>query len=199
MKSRYMAAFIVLIILCSSVSAQFSTQIYPGETILKGNSNLFSNVGIYDDALALVAGYRVGVGGYTDLGLRGGYVDAKNGGDDGFMLSGDFRYQVLELRIQDPIDMSVGSLVETVLDQSEGNISVGAFAVGSRAIALTAEKNIVPYGRLIMRWDRYGNNDEFNIGFNIGAFYDVNSTTATSMEFQFDNQFGFIIGLIYRL
>ncbi len=199
MRFKILISLILILALCSIATAQFTPQIYPAGTVLKGNSNVFTNVGIYDDAMTICGAYKYGIGGYTDLDFRVGYIDVDEGGDDGFMLSGNFRYQVLEVRIQDPLDLSVGSQIETILGWPEGNIKLGIFAVGSRPIAINDEKDIVPYGRIILRYDKYGSDDDFNIGLNLGSSFDLNETMALSGEFQFDDQFGFTLALVYRL
>jgi len=186
-------------ILCPNISAQYSAQISPAETILKGSSQAFGNVGIYDDFNSVVGGYRYGIGGYSDAAVRFGFADFDHGADDGFILGGDLKYQVMEMRIQDPIDLSVGGLMETVLGVGNGNISLGGFVVGSRNIALTQTMDLWPYGRLVMRWNHYSSDDEFNIGFNAGATLDINEGTRVSGEFQFDDQFGFILGVMFGI
>jgi hypothetical protein len=190
---------LLCVALGSTATAQFTAQLYPAETVLKGNTEIFTNVGIYDHANTIIAGLRHGIGGYTDGAVRMGFVDAEEGGDDGFMLSGDMRYQLMEVRIQDPLDLSLGGSVETILGVGAGNVSIGGFMVGSRPIALTQDKDLWPYGRLIMRWDRFGSHDEFNIGLNLGASYSIGQYTRVSAEFQFDDQFGFILGAIFEL
>lgn len=199
MKTRLTLSLIIIIVAGSTVFAQFTPQIYPAGTILKGTSQVFSNVGIYDDAKTFCAAYKYGIGGYSDIDVRAGYIDVDEGGDDGFMLSGNFRYQILEVRIQDPLDLSVGSQMETILGWDEGNIKLGVFAVGSRAIGITDDKDIVPYGRFIMRYDKYGGDSDFNIGLNLGSCIDLNETMMLSGEFQFDDQFGFTVALTYGL
>jgi hypothetical protein len=198
-KSIAIKSLLLILILSIGASAQFSAQINPAETILKGTARAFANVGLYDDFKTLMGGYRYGIGGYTDAAARFGYLDTDAGGDDGFILGGDLRYQVMEVRIQDPIDLSVGGNVETVFGVDDGNISIGGFVVGSRYIKLTDTQNLWPYGRLIMRWDHYGSNNEFNIGFNAGAYIDINESTGVSAEFQFDDQFGFILSAVFAL
>jgi hypothetical protein len=183
----------------STAFGQYSAQLIPAETVLKGNTELFTNVGAYDDAMTFIGGARRGVGGYTDAGVRMGFVDFDKGADDGFLLAGDLRYQIMELRIQDPLDLSVGGSLETILGVGTGNISLGGFVVGSRPIALTNDKDLWPYGRLVMRWDKWSDHNEFNIGLNLGSAYELNPTTRVSAEFQFDDQFGFIVGVAFGL
>jgi len=199
LKTITLASAIAVLIFCPDGSAQYSPQISPAETIMKGTSQAFGNVGIYDDVKTVVGGYRYGIGGYSDAAVRFGFADFDHGADDGFILGGDLKYQVMEMRIQDPIDLSVGGLMETILGVGSGNISLGGFVVGSRNIALTQTMDLWPYGRLIMRWDHYSSNDEFNIGFNAGATLDINEGTRVSGEFQFDDQFGFILGVLFGI
>ncbi|MCP4580175.1 MAG: hypothetical protein GY839_01055 [candidate division Zixibacteria bacterium] len=192
-------ALTLTLVFCTGVSAQFTAQINPAETVLKGTSHAFANVGLYDDVTTLIGGFRHGIGGYTDAAVRFGFADVDRGGDNGFILGGDLRYQVMEMRIKDPVDLSVGGLVETVLGTGVGNVSLGGFVVGSRNIVLTDSQDLWPYGRLIMRWDHFDSTDEFNIGFSAGAYMDLNESTGVSAEFQFDDQFGFILSAVFDL
>ncbi len=105
----------------------------------------------------------------------------------------------MEIRIQDPFDLSVGGLFETLLDIGVSNFSLGGFVVGSRSIALTEDKDLWPFGRLILRWDRFDSDDDLNIGLNAGASLELSETILVSGEFQFDNDFGFIISMIFGL
>ena len=50
-----------------------------------------------------------------------------------------------------------------------------------------------------MRYDKFGSHDEFNIGLNLGSSLELNPSTKVSAEFQFDDQFGFIVGVIFGL
>lgn len=199
MKSIITISLLLVVLISSIATAQFSPQIYPAGTVLKGTSDIFGNVGIYNDFKTVCAGYKYGIGGYADIDVRAGYIDVDLGGDDGFMLSSNLRYQLMEVRIQDPLDLSVGGQLETILGWSDTNIKIGAFAVGSRPIALTDSKDIVPFGRLILRYDKFGDNDDFNIGLNLGANLELNETMSFSGEMQFDDQFGFNLALIYGL
>ena len=115
---------------------QFSAQLFPAETVLKGTTELFANVGAYDDAMTFIGGGRYGIGGYTDVGFRMAFVDYDSGLDDGFLLSGDMRYQIMELRIQDPLDLSLGGSLETILGVGQDNISLGGYVVVSRLYML---------------------------------------------------------------
>jgi len=198
LKLKAVIVIILIMGIASFAEAQYSAQLFTAETVMKGNSRAFANFGIYDHVRTIVGGYRYGIGGYTDAGFRLGYVDYDSG-DDGFVLGGDMRYQLMEVRIQDPLDLSVGGLFETVLGIGSSNFSLGGFAVGSRAIALTKTKNLWPYGRLIMRWDHVPHHNEINIGLNAGASFEISPTTRVCGEFQFDDQFGFIIGLTFGL
>jgi len=199
LKNKIVFSILFFILSGSIAIAQFSPQIYPAGTVLKGNSEIFGNVGIYEDFITVCAAYKYGIGGYTDVDFRAGYIDVDHGGDDGFLLSGNLRYQVMEVRIQDPIDLSVGGQLETILGWHDSNIKIGAFAVGSRPIALTDEKDLIPYGRLILRFDKYGDHNDFNIGLNLGSNLELNETMSLSGELQFDDQFGFTLALIYGL
>lgn len=201
MKIVALIAVFMLSIGGSAAIGQYSAVVNTAETVIKGESQALAYFGIYDDVNALVGAYRYGIGGYTDASVRFGFVDYNRrfSNDDGFVLAGDLRYQVMEVRIKDPLDLAVGGSFETVLGIGAGNFSFGGFVTGSHSIALNKDKNLWPFGRLIMRLDRFASNTDFNIGLNIGASFNISQSTFVSSELQFDNQFGFIIGIIFGL
>ena len=191
-------SLIAILMFSSGCFAQFTAQLVPAETVIKGTSEISASVGFYDDLNTLVGAYRRGIGGYTDATLKIGFADRDRGNDDGLILGGDFRYQVMELRIQDPVDLSVGGLVETIVGIDNEIFSLGGYVVGSRNVKLTETQDIWPYGRLTLRWDHTDFDDDFDIGFNAGAYMELNESTGVSAEFRFD-QFGFILGAVFGL
>lgn len=182
-------------------TAQYSAVVNTAETVIKGESQAQAYFGIYDHVNALVGVYRYGIGGYTDAAVRFGFIDysSRFGNNDGFVLAGDLKYQLMEVRIKDPLDLSVGGLFETVLGIGSGNFSLGGFVTGSHNIAINENKDIWPFGRLVLRLDRFGSNTDVNIGLNLGATYNLGERTYVSSELQFDNQFGFILGIVFGL
>jgi len=189
---------VVFIILTSStVIGQYSAQVSPAETVFQGKSQGLCYVGIYDEGLGLVGGLRYGIGGYSDVSFRLGFIDFDKN-DDGFVLASDFRYQLMEIRIEDPLDLSAGGLFEFVRVKGSSNYSLGAFLVGSRNVALKDDMALWPYGRLVLRWDKHGSEDYTNLGFNAGVSLELNKTTLVSGELQFDDNFGFIIGIAFN-
>jgi len=195
-----LCSFIIILValLGSSAMGQYSAQVSPAETVFQGKSQGLCYIGLYDNALGLVGGLRYGIGGYSDASFRLGFIDYDKN-DNGFVLASDFRYQIMEIRIEDPLDLSAGGLFEFVRVKGSSNYSLGAFLVGSRNIALKDDMDLWPYGRLILRWDKYGSDDEINLGFNAGASLELSKTTLVSGGLQFDDNFGLIIGITFSL
>ncbi len=201
----FIIAFAVLLsssVMGKSVMAQsmiglYSAQVSPAETVFQGKSQGLCYIGIYDDALGLVSGLRYGIGGYSDVSFRLGFIDFDKNGN-GFVLASDFRYQLMEIRIEDPLDLSAGGLLELVRAEDANKYSFGCFLVGSHNISLKEDTDLWPYGRLILRWDKYLSKSETNLGFNAGASFELNKKTLVSGELQFDDDFGFIIGIAFN-
>ena len=185
----------------STAIAQFSAQVSSAETVFQGKSQAIGYLGLHEDVVCLVGGLCYGIGGYTDATVKLGLMDYDStvGDNDGFMLSGEVKYQLMETRIKDPIDMSLGCLFETILGIGNSNFLMGGFITGSHSIQLKNNKEICPFGRLLLGWERYGSNNNSEISFNAGANYKLNESTSVSGEFHFDDQFGFIVSLIYGL
>ena len=195
-RSSLIAGLVLLSVFYVSAPAQFTAAMGPAETEFRGQKQGLVYVGIYDGVQSLAGGIRYGVGGYSDISVRLGLLDYQNT-SNGIVLSGDYRYQLMELRIKDPLDLSLGGLVEYVSATGANIFSLGGFVIGSRNIHLTDSMDLWPYARLTLRWDSYQNDDKINIGFNPGASLDLSETATVTGEFQFDNDFGFVAGLAF--
>jgi hypothetical protein len=197
---KFVLSLVIFIMLVSTAWGQFSGQLMPAGTVLKGSSEGGGYFGIYEDARGLVGSYRFGISGYTDFGARVGFIDfdAKGNNDTGFLLSGDIKYQVMEVRIMDPLDLSVGGIFETILGVGNNLFSIGGYVTGSYPIELKSGRRIYPYGRMIFRMEWYEKTDtDFDPGLNLGASMELNESTSASAEIQFDDYFGLMIGLVF--
>lgn len=202
MKIGALLVGIIVIAATASAFCQFTGQLTPAPTINKGTMQGAANVGLYDGAISLMGHLRYGVGGYTDAGFRAGFVDFNKGrsSEGGLLLGGDIKYQVLELRIRDPLDLSVGGLTEMMLGTPGDYISFGGCVIGSYPIRLNSGKNITPYGRLLIRMSWFeGGGDDFDAAFTAGGNLELNRATSLSAEFHFDDPFGFLIGINFGL
>ena len=193
---------LLIVIMTSPARSQFTGQLSPAPTITKGTTQGAANVGLYDGAIGLMGHVRYGIGGYTDLGFRAGFVDFSEGRRDesGLLLGGDIKYQILELRIRDPFDLSIGGMTETMLGTPGDYFTLGGSVIGSYPVRLNSGKNLTPYGRLLLRitwWE--GGHDDFDPAFTAGANLELNRTTSISAEFQFDDPFGFLVGINFGL
>lgn len=189
---------------CSLAAAQFSGQLSTAETVLKGNSIGSGFVSVYEDGFGVLGQYRTGIGGYGDLGGKLGLIDYDPGDQTGVLIGIDYKYQIMEVRIEDPIDMSVGGMMDLSLLEDFKTISFGAFLVGSRPIPMRSGRNIIPYGRLILRIDRtdpdIGPSDsDFNIGLNAGGKLEVSGSTNVFLELQLDEQTALYLGVTFGL
>jgi hypothetical protein len=198
-KSVLIMAF--LLIMAVTVSAQYTGQLGPAGTIEKGTSQGIGNVGLYDGAIGFQGAYRYGIGGYSDAGAKFGFIDfnEQHNHETGAVLGGDIKYQVMEVRIKDPIDLSVGGLFEGVVGTPANYFALGGFVTGSHPIRLNSGKILSPYGRMVFRIDWVKSASNFDLGFNAGASLNLNNNTALSAEFQFDDPFGFLFGLNFGL
>lgn len=182
----------------SSALGQFSGQLMPAGTVLKGSAEGGGFFGIYEDARGLIGSYRYGIGGYTDFGVRIGFIDfdGKKNDDTGLLLGGDIKHQVMEVRIMDPLDLSVGGLFETLLGIDNKSFSIGGYITGSYPIELASGRYIYPYGRLIFRMEWYEDaENDFDPGLNLGTSMELSKNTTVSAEIQFDDYFGFLMGI----
>ncbi|MCD6162521.1 MAG: hypothetical protein J7K40_08935 [candidate division Zixibacteria bacterium] len=198
MKKIILLSAIVILLFSSMAVGQFTAEVSPAETVFQGRKQGLAYLGIYDNVSSLVGGFRCGIGGYTDASIRFGLLDYKRF-DNGFMFGGDLRYQLMELRINDPVDLSVGGLFEYSRVSSSNSYSLGGLVVGSRNIGITDDMDLWPFARLILRWDKYPGDSKFNLGFNPGVSLELSERTLVTGEFQFDDSFGFIMAIVFGL
>jgi len=200
---RLILILIGVLLISQMAYGQFSGYLSTAETVLKGTSTGSAFVGIYEDGYGVVAQYRRGVGGYTDMGIKLGLVDY-DGGGSGFLASLDSKYQIMEVRIQDPLDLSVGGKIEIDVFENVNILSFGGFLTGSYPVAMKSGRALIPYGMLILRIDRsdpdHGDGDsEFNIGLNVGSALELSSSSKAYAEIQLDNEVAFYMGVEFGL
>ncbi|UCC80736.1 MAG: hypothetical protein JSW64_05095 [Candidatus Zixiibacteriota bacterium] len=185
--------------------AQYSGQLSTAETALKGTSVGSGFVAVYEDGFGVIGQYRVGFGGYSDIGGKAGIIDYDVGDQTGFFVGMDYKYQIMEVRIQDPIDMSLGALFDFAHFEHFALLSFGGYLVGSHPYEMSSGRKITPYGRLILRIDREDPDNldpdsDFNIGLNAGCALELSSSTSAYAELQLDNiQTAFIMGISFGL
>jgi hypothetical protein len=206
-----MKKYVFLIALLAAVEgvayAQYSGQLSPAPVLARGSSRLGGYVALYEDAFGVLGQYRHGLGGYTDIGLKFGFVDVDrtyNGGG-GVLVALDPKYQVLETRLKDPFDLSLGGAMELLAIEDLTIFSFGFYGVGSYSFKLHNGNTLSPYGRLIMRIEHsdpsLGESDtEFDIAFHIGSTFEFRSRTEALAEIQMDpDNFGFFMGMNFGL
>jgi len=189
----------------SSALAQYSGQLSTAETVLKGTSVGSGFVAVYEDGFGVIGQYRIGFGGYSDIGGKAGIVDYDKGDQTGFFVGIDYKYQIMEVRIQDPLDMSIGGLLDFAHFEHFSLLSIGGFLSGSYPIEMSSGKKITPYGRLILRIDRedpdnFDPDTDFNIGLNVGGKLEISTSASAYAELQLDNiQTAFFMGVSFGL
>jgi len=205
---RHGILIILTLFFVSEAAAQYSAQLSPAGTVMKGISKAGSYAGIYEGAFGVLGQFRYGVGGYSDFGMKAAIIDLKSNspkGDIGFCAAVDYKYQVMEVRIADPIDLSLGAALEIVKFNHFSNLMLGGAVIGSYPVALKNGRSLIPYGRLIMGFDRSRQSDndaktEFNLALNMGATYELSPSTDAVAEFQFDSDVAaFLMGLTFGL
>ena len=206
--NRIAISLLLVLSVASGATAQYAAQLSGAGTVLKGSAVGGGYVGVYDGAFGILGQYRYGIGGYTDIGGKLGIIDLDSGskeGDVGFFIGVDSKYQVMEVRIMDPIDLSIGGAFEFAVFDHFNSLILGGFALGSYPVTLRNGRVLSPYGRLIMGFNR-GDPDpgpsdtEFDLGLNMGVTMELSSSTRALAELQIDNDTAaFLMGLEFGL
>lgn len=192
------------ILIYGTALAQFSGQLSTPRTMDNGASLGGIYAGIYDDAIGVLGQYRYGVGGYTDIGFKLGLLDLDGRNSDAAIdFAFDVKYQVMEMKMRDPFELSVDGAVEFLFAEDLNIVSFGFAPIGSYIVQLKNGRTLEPYGRLQMRverWDFDGGDDtDFQLGFNMGTAFELSGSTRVLGELQFDDQFGFFFGAEFEL
>jgi hypothetical protein len=198
-------AIILVVFLSGSAYPQFAAQLSTARTVSSGVSKGGVYAGIYDHAFGILGQYRYGVGGYTDIGIKAGLLDIDSRGDDitGFDASFDLKYQVMELRMRDPLELSIGGTFEFLVADELNILSLGFATIGSYPINLNSGRVLEPYGRLHLRVQRedtdFGDDTSLEIGFNMGTAFELSRQITALGEIQFDDEFAFLFGVDFGL
>jgi hypothetical protein len=206
-----------LLLLVPSIQAQFLGQLSTARTLPVGKYDLGGYFGVYDDAFAFFGQFRGGVSEYFDLGMKLGVINLNPHYDDpyigenssGMTLNGDLKYQLLDVSLNDPFDLSIGAGMEFSSVTDYSIFSFGANFIGSRDFELKKGRAISPYGRLNLRGERkhkgspqweankVGTKNYFQAGLNLGVSLKTTRDLRILGELQFDENFGFIGGVTY--
>ena len=138
------------------------------------------------------------------MGGKLGLIDYDPGNQTGFLVGLDYKYQIMEVRIEDPVDMSLGGMMDLSIFEHFKVFSFGGFVVGSHPLVMRSGRRIIPYGRLILRFDRTNpdggsSNTDFNIGLNAGGKLEVSGSTSVFLELQLDEQTALYLGVNFGL
>jgi hypothetical protein len=159
---------------------------------------------IYDEAIGLLGQYRYGIGGYTDIGFKLGLLDLDWRGNDAALdFAFDIKYQIMEMRMRDPFELSIDGEFEFLGAEDLNMFSFGFSPVGSYPIQLRNGRILEPYGRLqfrIERWDFDGYDDtDFQLALNMGTAFELSKTTRAFGELQFEDEFAFYFGVNFEI
>ena len=191
----------------SSAQSQFLGQLETAPTMLKGSYSLGAYAGVYDDAFGVFGGFRSGITDYLDFGLRFGVLNYDYDpweDESGIVFGSDLKYRVLETEIGDPLDLSLGGLVEFSSVEHFDRLSIGGYGVLSRDFCFESGRVLSPYGRLNLRMERKswetGGRDkdhhdtDLEMGLALGISLELTSRASLVGELQMDEFDGLIVG-----
>lgn len=208
MRKFLLIAVIITVGLTTPLSAQFLGHLRSARTSGLGSLNLQTAVGMYEDAFTLMGRARYGVASQMDMTASLALLDLENTDNLDVVLGADLLYQVSHYDLGHALDMSVGGFIEYYSSDRPhshdySDMAVGMDLVASRPLDLSPRFSLTPYGKLNVRMNRYHINDntdsDFNIGLNVGAVVPLSGFVDLTGEAQFDDQFGFVVGLNFLM
>ena len=197
-----------LLIFASSAHSQFLGQLETAPTLLRGSHSMGAYAGVYDDAFAILGGFRLGAADYLDWGIKVGILNWDD--KSGIVLGGDLKYFVLDAGIGDPLDLSLGVGTEFSRVEDFDRFALGGNLIISREFCLENGRTIAPYGRLNLRMERKSGkkhwgrhfyvedtlpDTDLELGLCLGTSFELTSKAFLVGELQLDEFFGFIIGV----
>jgi len=209
MKKLKLTAICLMVFLAYAAPAnsQFLGQLETAPTLLKGSYSAGIYAGVYDDAFAILGGFRSGITDYLDLGLRFGLLNYDYDpwkDESGLVLGLDLKYRVLETEIDDPLDLSLGGCMEFSSIEHFSRLAIGGYTILSRDFCFQSGRVLSPYGRLNLRmerksWETKGpvkehHDTDLEMGLTLGLSLELTSKTFLVGELQLDEFDGLIVG-----
>ncbi|MFZ5980271.1 MAG: hypothetical protein ACOYVF_06520 [Candidatus Zixiibacteriota bacterium] len=171
----------------------------------QGTGDLGFAIGLGDNATTFIGSLKYGLSTYTDGRIKVGMYDPDYG-DAGFMIGGDFLYQMFSVRENPnrPFDMAPGGFFEYIDFEGGSVFELGAQIIGSYDFEMTGGSILSPYARFNMRMesisaDGGGSESELKFGINGGVCFQVSELIKLYGEFQFDGNDGVFFGLDYNV
>lgn len=208
-KLKFTLVFLLsLLILASSAYSQFLGQLETAPTLLRGSYSFGGYAGVYDDAFAILGGFRFGAMDYLDWGIKAGILNWDD--ENGIILGGDLKYFVLDVGIGDPLDLSLGLGTEFSRVKDFDRFALGGNLIISRDFCLENGRAVSPYGRLNLRMERksgdkfwgghrFGEDKlpdtDLELGLSLGTSFELTPRAFLVGELQLDEFFGFIMGV----
>lgn len=214
MKKTFVFFAAIFCILTANCLAQFSGQLTTAKVTKEGGVLGGGYIGVYEDAFSIFGQIRYGFITDLDGGFKLGLLNLDPGegfgkSETGVILGGDVKYQILNLKVGDPLDFSFGFGMEYLNISDYSLFSFGGNLVGSYDFELKSKKVVTPYGRLNLRGERVevsipgwaGSKDgpDFNIAFSLGCNLQMTSELNMIAELQIDDNIGVIGGLSYYI
>ena len=172
---------------------------------VQGAGDLGFAIGLGDNATSFVGSLKYGLSAYTDGRIKIGMYDPDYG-DAGFMVGGDFLYQMFSVAENPdrPFDMAPGGFFEYIDFEGGSVFELGAQVIGSYDFEMDNGNIIAPYARFNLRMesisaDHGGSESELKFGINGGVCFQVSELIKLYGEFQFDGNDGVFFGLDYNV
>ena len=171
----------------------------------QGTGDLGFAIGLGDNATSFAGSLKYGLSSYTDGRIKIGMFDPDYG-DAGFMIGGDFFYQMFSVQENPdrPFDMAPGGFFEYIDFEGGSVFEIGAQVVGSYDFEMSSGRLLIPYARFNMRMesisaDGGGSNSELKFGVNGGVCFELSELIKLYGEFQLDGNDGVFFGLDYNV
>jgi hypothetical protein len=174
-----------------------------------GNGYLGAFACYGDDAKVLFGNISYGFSKYTEGRLLFGLSDPDfDNTDPAFLFGADIKYEIMDYsdtQIQYPFDAAAGAFVEIVNYAKISTIQIGAFGIASIPYVFESGRQLIPYARLNIRWEKLNDKDNndisdsnFRVGVNIGAKYELMKDLNIFLEAQLDGNRGILGGVNFR-
>jgi len=187
-----------LLLVPTSVSAQFLGQVSTARPTDRGANDIGGFLGLYDNAMSVFGQYRHGISNAADFGFVAGFIDP-NGSDARLALGGDIKFQLLDDQRSDPFDLALDSRLALIDYPGSLLFSLGESVVISHDFQMSEGSVLAPYGAVNLRLDHVYSESNLEIAAAGGVKWEVSDLMDVFGELVIEDDLGLVMGLNFKL
>ena len=205
MYKKFMLVILLVMLMGSSVSAQFLGQMASARTKGPGSGELGTYLVLGDNITCVVGSVRFGLAPSMELRGRMGYLDP-DPGDGSILVGGDFKYQVWDFERSLPCDLSFGAGLAYVDFDGYSVFGLGGTVTASMPFEAAKTASFEPYTAFNIRYQKEdfeagpGNDNSdssLEVALSLGCVFSLPRITDFTAEILIDDDTAFLVGFTF--